>query len=177
MGLFSFLATERRQKSKQAALETQWEKNSEYIHRIIDGHYHLASEISEEEKAMSKKSFDAWMRKEYESWQAVPRQTHQRRMEAIEENLPNNFMWKEWREGEVLEEVFLNAFTEPFPSTHDMPEWAVSTKVADLLILKDVSIRDSTNYRVKIRHHYVNHNMIKGIIQFDLYKLETYANN
>lgn len=64
----------------------------------------------------------------------------------------------------------MDAFTEPFPSTHDMDYWAMGTQTADILLLHGVGIVNAPNYYFHKKGHYVNHNMVQGIILFDLYK-------
>lgn len=80
-----------------------------------------------------------------------------------------------WETSEVAplesEMVYASAFTESFPSTHDMPEWALSARMADILVLRGVSVKDSAQYRIVIRNHFYNHNLVRAIIEFDLYRL------
>lgn len=64
----------------------------------------------------------------------------------------------------------MDAFTEPFPSTHDMDDWAMSTQAADILILHGVGITNAPNYYFHKKGHYVNHRLAQGIILFDLYQ-------
>ncbi len=73
---------------------------------------------------------------------------------------------------ENSELILSSAFTNAFPSTYDMPEWALSTRMADLMILMGVSVKDSSRYQVVVKNHFVNHKMVRGIIEFDLYKLK-----
>lgn len=63
-----------------------------------------------------------------------------------------------------------DAFTEPFSSTHDMDDWAMATQTADILLLHGVGTMNGPNYYFHKKAHYVNHNMVMGIILFDLYK-------
>lgn len=62
-----------------------------------------------------------------------------------------------------------NGFTEPFPSLHDMDDWAIKTQLTDIFILNGITPKESEKFVFHKKRHYVNHNMMKGIIQFDLY--------
>lgn len=61
-----------------------------------------------------------------------------------------------------------DVFTEPFPSLHDMPEWALATKATDLVTL--LGLNDHQNYLLVIKNHLVNHALVRGVIQFDFYQ-------
>ena len=71
---------------------------------------------------------------------------------------------------EAGEVWFENAFTEPFPSTHDMATFHMITKATDILALSGISPEDSTNFVVVTKNHFVNHDMIRGIVHFGIYK-------
>lgn len=72
-------------------------------------------------------------------------------------------------------EIFLkDVFTNPFPSLHDMDDWALSTKLADIFILKGVTRKASSNFFVHVKNHFVNHRMVRGVIQFDVYRFKNY---
>ncbi len=73
--------------------------------------------------------------------------------------------------GEPMKLFIGNAFTDPFPSTHDMDDWALATSITDIMILHDISVEQSVNYYVHLKNHFVNHDIVHGIIQFDIYKL------
>lgn len=70
-------------------------------------------------------------------------------------------------------EVFLeNVFTEPYPSGHDTAGWALSIKMADIFTWKGISVEESKNYFINIDEFFVNHDMVQGIILFNIYKLK-----
>lgn len=72
-------------------------------------------------------------------------------------------------------EIFIkDAFTDPFPSTHDLDDWALSMKIADIFILKGITPKSSSDYFIHIKNQFVNHRMVRGIIQFDVYHVKSY---
>ena len=66
--------------------------------------------------------------------------------------------------------VMKDCFTSTFPSLHDMADWALGCKLTELFVLQGYypggRVLSSV---VHVKNHFVNHSMIQGIIQFDLY--------
>lgn len=142
----------------------------EYVSLIIDGDNYG---ITKEAKESSKEKFSNWDKSLlmiFKKAGFLRRWLHRwfifRKKHYI-------FEWQSAKDPTGMELVFSSAFTPPFPSLHDMPEWGLSTRMADLMILWGVSVRDSSKYRVIVKNHFVNHKMVRGIIEFDLYKLRS----
>jgi hypothetical protein len=157
-------------KNQASMLEKQWAKNLAVITQLIRGDWHSSREV----QYSSIKAFDAWMRKEHYGWHAAQNNVLCRRAKMVKTNSWHVFKCRVSNSGNAPDggEIFMkDVFTEPFPSSHDMPEWAIGTKLADIMILNGVSVEDSVRYHAHIKHHFVNHSMFQGIIQFDLYKL------
>lgn len=153
--------------SKQEKLEKQWRKNLKVVSRIIDGDNYSGPTVKE----YAKKAFDVWMRREHQDWETATKSVRRRVAKIMKANLWHVFQWKHKPSTKcACQLVSMNFFTDPFPSTHDMPEWALGTKLAEIMILLGVSEKDSAKYYVHVRHHFVNHDMVTGIIQFDLYR-------
>lgn len=70
-------------------------------------------------------------------------------------------------------EMFLkDVFTSAYPSTHDMDDWAMHMRFAELMTLKGISKNDAKKYYVHLKKRFVNHTIVKGIIQMDIYCLK-----
>ncbi len=65
--------------------------------------------------------------------------------------------------------VLKDCFTNIFPSTHDMDDWALGTRLTEIFVLKGLDSRFANGSVVYIKNHFVNHDMVRGIINFDLY--------
>jgi hypothetical protein len=61
-------------------------------------------------------------------------------------------------------------FTEPFPSTHDMDDWAMCCLFGDLMTLSGISKEHAKKYYMHKKYHFVNHSICLGIMCFSLYK-------
>lgn len=129
--------------------------------------------LSVEVKKQSVNAFIAWYGKYEEIWNNAPFWRKWRRRWMMIRNKHHLYNWRSSRSAPENSELILSsAFTNSFPSTHDMPEWGLSTRMADLMLLWGVSVRNSSMYRVVVKNHFVNHKMVQGIIEFDLYKLK-----
>lgn len=75
------------------------------------------------------------------------------------------------REKPIVEgyEVLSDYFTDIFPSTHDMDDWALSNSLAEIYILNGISKEGAKKTIVHIKEHFVNHDKVSAIIWFDLY--------
>jgi hypothetical protein len=51
-----------------------------------------------------------------------------------------------------------------------MDTWALVTQISDIFILKGIDMKESGNYIIYIKNHFVNHIMVQGIIHFDIFK-------
>jgi len=140
----------------------------EYIQNII--HYDTSSSV--EVKNDSKKTFEEWDKKYKNLFKEAPFWRIWYRRWMISRRKHYVFNWRSSRTvPEGGEPVFVSAFTSEFPSLHDMPEWALSTRMADLMMLKGISVEESNQYCLVVKNHFVNHKMVRGVIEFDLYKL------
>jgi hypothetical protein len=102
---------------------------------------------------------------------------HQKKNINLDLNLLKKNDFKELKVGfcyklpSIKVEIFMeDVFTEPFPSTHDMDTWALVTQISDIFILKGIDMKESGNYIIYIKNHFVNHIMVQGIIHFDIFK-------
>ncbi len=76
---------------------------------------------------------------------------------------------------EETSKLFLkDVFTQTHPSDghDDFGDRFMHIKFAELMILKGVSKNDAKKYYVHRKKLFVNHNMVRGIIQMDIYSLK-----
>ena len=66
--------------------------------------------------------------------------------------------------------VIENCFTDFFPPVHDMDDFSILAVLTELMILKEINPKQSEDYYVHEKMHFVNHEMMLGIIMFDLYR-------
>lgn len=172
----SLLIIARKRKNKSLSTpeeEKQDAKNRECIDQIIDGNY---KQILPDEAEASKKAFEKWQAFQKKMFRDAPKEKLKLRSKYIDENKFREFdpdftdvpSKDDLPQGLVL--FIQDAFTEPFPSTHDMDDWALSTQIADVMLLNGITPEESQKFCVHIKNHFVNHDMVCGIIQFDLYK-------
>jgi hypothetical protein len=175
--VFYFKKKENRQQIAELDLKQKEQEaiNRKYIAGIIDGHYESkAPEIIEG----AKKAFEKWQMFQKKMFKdAPPEKTRLRNKYAKEGNSsmfkPFYFEEVPWHEHGIAKKLFMkDVFTEPFPSTHDMPDWALRTQIADIMILNGITPNQSRNFFIHIKNHFVNHEMVRGIIQFDIYQGE-----
>lgn len=62
-----------------------------------------------------------------------------------------------------------NAFTEPFPSTSDMDTWALLCLVKSIMAWKGIDPEESKKFLFHAQMHFVNHEMILGVICVEIY--------
>lgn len=62
-----------------------------------------------------------------------------------------------------------NAFTEPFPSTNDMDTWSLVCLVKTIMACHNISVEESEKYLFHAEMHFVNHDMLSGIICVAVY--------
>lgn len=140
----------------------------DHIDKIINyGNQSLAA------KEQSKKTFREWEKKYDELFEEAPFWRRWYHCWMVSKNRHHIFRCKDSiGVPEKAELVYASAFTQTFPSTHDMPEWALSTRMADIMILRGISVKDSARYRVVVKEHFYNHELVRAIIEFDLYRLK-----
>lgn len=148
-------------------------KNVEFVGSIIKGHHTpmsaekqnyfkiLYAEWQELENKMSDEASPETIKKIKEFFKKGTRHEFYFLKAKIYSNLPDG--------GKEL--ILKDVFTDPFPSLHDMDDWAICEKSTIVLTLKNVSVEDSKNYFIYIKQHFVNHNITTGIIMFDVYKI------
>lgn len=140
----------------------------EYIHQII----HFDTSSTAEVKNESKKAFEEWNKKYEKMFKDASLLARLRRRVMIARNKHHLFVWRSSRNVPDHSDLIMpSVFTSEFPS-HDMPEWGLSTRMADIMILLGVSIKNSSQYYIVIKNHFVNHKMVRGVIEFDLHKLK-----
>lgn len=66
--------------------------------------------------------------------------------------------------------VIESCFTDFFPSVHDMDDFAIGALLTEIMVLKNITPEQSANYYVHEKKHFVNHEMMLGIIMLDLYR-------
>lgn len=142
-----------------------------YIHKIITGHY--LELLPEELEKLLRVSAD-WFAVRQEELYRIGNEKHQSLLNHL---IRTNTTYHDFEEIVDLEKVgeftmFVeDAFTEPFPSTHDMPEIHLSQKITEILALHGVSESESKKYGIHIKDHLVNHDMVCGVIRFDIVQL------
>jgi hypothetical protein len=160
-----------------AAEMEQDAKNRVFVYNIIDA---PTNSQDKETKDESKKAFIEWQKTQKMMKMMFRKASAERlklRSEYISKSKANAFSFIYSDElpslsshGDPLHIFLKNCFTEPFPSTHDMDDFAMSTQAADIFLLNGISEEEAKSYYFRKKQHYVNHQMIHGIIQFDVYK-------
>ncbi len=154
-------------------------KNIQFIRDLIYGNYLY---VSKKKKNKSIRAFEKWKQKEKFLFEIADSKKIRLRNKYINNEISENlFLQHEIVSVSPCKEthgrpngwqLFLkNGFTEPFPSLHDMDDWAIANKITDIFILNGFEPEDSKNFVFHIKKHYVNHEMTFAIIQFDLYKV------
>ncbi|HEY1041333.1 MAG TPA: hypothetical protein VGE63_01260 [Candidatus Paceibacterota bacterium] len=153
-------------------IKKQDKRNIRYIKDILKGHY---IKLTKEQIAQFIEKYSVWVQQEK---QLVSTTSKERlfRQGQYRNEFKVSFMFLD----ELLPEeespfklAFKDAFTEPFPSTHDMDDWAFVNKVTDILALKGYNPREERLVAlVHKKEHFVNHDITTGIIIFDIYLLE-----
>lgn len=157
----------------------QDEKNVRFIKDLIYGNY---LPVSKKKKNKSIKAFKKWAQKEKFLFSIADSEKLKLRKKYVNNDLSKNvFLQHEITHISPCKEthgrpkgwqLFLkNGFTEPFPSTHDMDDWAIATKITDIFILNSIAPEESKKFVLHIKKHYVNHKMTYAIMQFDLYRV------
>ena len=164
-------------RKRTTAAEVQDAKNRAYIAKLIDGHY---TRLPQETRERAKQAFA--------TWQAFQKKFHAEAPKKYVKECNKYFRDKGWQAfqpkisyepptpgltansiREPVKMFIADVFTEPFPSTHDMADWHLTQQIADIMILHGITPEQSKHYYVHIKYHFVNHSMVRGIIQFDLY--------
>ena len=155
---------------KKRNFDIQDKKHLEYIARIIEADLLTTSHV----KASSKGAFYQWCTLQRSLFKEALIENVSLREKCILTNgffqfrpAYSNDINVTYSQGEVLH---TNCFTETFVSMHDMDTWALQTKVADIMLLTGITPIKSCEYFVHIKNHFVSHEMMKGIIQFDIYR-------
>ncbi len=157
--------------SDDLSVQQQDKKNRDFVVQIIEGNYQPLSAAIKKE---AKEKFVIWQQAQKRMFQEVPQGRISKLNALIEQRNWHNFqpIYSDLLPTAVNKEIFLaDAFTEPFPSTHDMESWALGTQITDIFCLNDISYEASKNYVVHTKHHFANHSMVQAIIWFDIYKL------
>ncbi len=156
----------------------QNDENLRFVSQIILGTY---TTVSGKSRKKSIKAFDRWQEKENKLWDVASAGQRELLVEYVS-GVKNKHSFipliqeknpcKEFKSYPIGYELFLkNVFTDPFPSLHDLPEWAISNKIVELFVAHNISPEDSRCYLLHLKRHYVNHEMTRAIIQFDLWKI------
>ena len=131
----------------------------------------------DEEKESSKKQYVFWVKNFRDIYKNSSEKSKKLRATVMEKNNYHDYV-----PGQAISEMpgvnmdvyeVLSGFTDIFPSTHDMDDWALATRVAEIFILKDISKIDRKRSVVWIKKHYVNHQKFGAIIEFNLYLHKT----
>jgi cbb3-type cytochrome oxidase subunit 3 len=162
---YSFRATHK--ESVRRNTVNQLKKNIAHIHQIIKGHYEkLSLDI---EKTLLENS-EKWFIQTQEEIYSNASKVNSKKLESLI-NSGTKYDWPLEINSDNAKKykVFLsNVFTEPFPSLHDMPEFHLHNKFTEMLVLSGIKQSDSRRYGVHIKNHMVNHDMVQGVIQFDI---------
>lgn len=157
----------------------QSKMNIEFIYTLIKGH--RGSHVSSSARNKSINQFGKWQEKISFLFRIATPEMIALRNNYIEGKLKlNAFKFTSVQKSPCLAgkkrpegwQLFCkDGFTDPFPSFHDMDDWAVATKLADFFIVNGITPKESEKFVFHKKRHYVNHEMAQGIIQFDLYKM------
>lgn len=146
----------------------QMKINHNYVMLIIQGHYENLSKSKVEKLGTL-----------FKSWQIEQRKISLSASKGQKKFLQKLMSQKDfgfYKEKSIQEvpinasKIFSDVFTEPFPSLHDMSDWAIATQIANIFTLTGISQEESKKYVVHVKDHFVNHKMVQGIILFDVYK-------
>jgi hypothetical protein len=153
----------------------QDEKNRQFVSNIITGHYGLPVDktLRKLQCDGANAAFKKWQETQKHMIDTAPSDRHKTLKKYMKAKKFYEFFPKYTQEvpSDNEYELFLkDAFTEPFPSLHDMPEWAIGTQMTTIMVMYGISELDARhNYCIREKAHFVNHDMTSGIIWFDLY--------
>jgi hypothetical protein len=153
---------------RKRSKEKHREKIEKVFCSILDGNYEPV-----EDRVRAEADYSDWLIRQDSIFRRATKEMFHLRKELMAEG-----KWYSLR-AEISHErpsgkvqvVIGNAFTEFFPSTHDLDTWAICTKATDLLVLTGKTVETSREYYIHIKNHFANHKMVMGIMQFDVYRL------
>lgn len=154
-------------------------RNCEFVNTIISGHH---SYVTRNTTRKARLSFEKWQQKQKQLFQKASPEVLKLRAKYLRKNTRNIFNYTYTNENPHLNPLFQtkniilytkDVFTEPFPSTHDMSEWAITNQLNDIFLLSGITPEHSSEFLIHEKNHFVNHTMVKGIIQFDIYRITT----
>lgn len=184
IGYFIFIKIRENQKRLNASsakeneerIKKQNKKNTEFIAKIIEGHY---IEILAPERIKYINAFDKWQITKFNLLKNATK-SQKKVFFDLGDRDPNKKLQGQYKFlGEYSQEapkgvftlVMENCFTEPFPSTHDMDDFRRHQLVSMLMALEVIQKGKSIGYYIHEKKHFVNHDMVQAIIVIDLYKL------
>ena len=165
--VFMFYSFRKIKKKPQKNTANQLKKNVAHIHQIIKGHYEKLSSATE---SMLLENSEQWFSKRQEEIYSNASKVNSKKLESLI-NSGTKYDWPLNINSDNAKKykVFLsNVFTEPFPSLRDMPEFHLHNKFTEILVLSGIKQLDSHRYGVHIKNHLVNHDMVQGVMQFDI---------
>lgn len=151
----------------------QNKKNVEFIFGLLEGNY---LEIMAPDRLRFTKSYSEWQELENKMSDEASPETIKKINQLMKKRSRHDFYFfqagisNNLPEGEK-ELILKDVFTEPFPSLHDMDDWAICEKATVVLTLKRINFEESKKYFIHIKQHFVNHNLVAGIMMFDVYKI------
>lgn len=152
----------------------QNKKNVEFVYSLLEGNH---TEIMAPDRLRFIKYYSEWQELENKMSDGASPEIIKKINEFIKKRTRHEFYFLEATMSDNLPEggkelILKDVFTEPFPSLHDMDDWALCEKATIVLTLKGVTLKDSKNYFIHKTHYFVNHSIVRGIIMFDVYKIK-----
>lgn len=142
-------------------------KNVMHIHQIINGHY---EKIPTKKKYLLLELSQQWFaKKKHELYEESSPATKKRLRKMMKRNeMYDCPVILEDEQARGLDSYLSDLFTEPFPSSYDMPEFYLRAKFTELLVLKGIDNEGSKKFGIHIKNNLVNHTMKRGVIHFDI---------
>jgi hypothetical protein len=161
----------RYQKKEKKLQEEHQLKHFELVQALLKGDVHSRKESKQEALAV----YPQWVAMYTEIGKNATKKDH----ESLGKLKAKNSYFDYWPGAFVYKQpsaiddknatVLKDCFTNIFPSTHDMDDWALGTRLTEIFVLKGLDRGFPQASVVYIKNHFVNHDMVRGIIHFDLY--------
>jgi len=148
-------------------LQRRIKKQTKFFKRFLEGNYETLENHTKQDLI---ESFQKWLNR----WHEICNQSTSEQKQALSQKRSNSDWYSFTADfGEEIPShdwvlVESAVFTGFFPSLNEMDTWALCTRITDLVIL--LGLHDQENeFYVHMREHLVNHQMVTGVILFDLY--------
>ncbi len=147
-------------------------KNFVYVSKMHDGHF---VSIPFNQKSEIKVLLAIWQTLQEEIFQAASKERLGELFKYSENNDLNSFKlyYSNIKPNNLVKIFIKDAFTESFPfKSETNNQAAVATQITSIFTLKGITADQSSKFIVHIKNHFVDHDMVMGVIHFDVYQNE-----